>query len=287
MHRRKGGVPAPDALPFMESFAQQCGQALERAQLYDAERSARRDAEDARIRADEANRAKSEFLAAMSHELRTPLNAIGGYAELLDLGVRGPVTEEQHEDLRRIQRSQQHLLGIINDLLNFSRIDAGQLEYTFSVVPVQEVLESVAHMIIPQADAKGIRFELTSCPAGAIAWADRAKTEQILLNLLSNAVKFTAAGGEVKLCCGRLDGHAVEVEVRDSGIGIHEDQLERIFEPFVQVGRSLTSTREGTGLGLAISRELARAMHGEIRVQSLLGLGSTFTLTLPLAHSAK
>jgi PAS domain S-box-containing protein len=281
MHRRSADVPTPETLAFMESFAQQCGQALERAQLYEAEQVARREAEEARGRADEANRAKSEFLAAMSHELRTPLNAIGGYAELIELGLRGPVTPEQHEDLRRIQRSQQHLLGIINDLLNFSRIDAGQMEYEFGPVPLQEVLESVAHMITPQAIAKGIGFELTSCPRDAVAWADRAKTEQILLNLLSNAVKFTPAGGKVLLCCGNIDGTDVELEVRDTGIGIAADQLERIFEPFIQVGRSLTSNREGTGLGLAISRELARAMHGEIRVDSELGVGSRFTVTLP------
>jgi len=287
MHSRLPEAPTPDSIAFMESFAQQCGQALERAQLYEAELTARREAEEARARADEANRAKSEFLAAMSHELRTPLNAIGGYAELIELGLRGPVTEDQHEDLRRIQRSQQHLLGIINDLLNFSRIDAGQMDYQFESVSLQEVLESVAHMIAPQASGKGIRFTLSSCPKDALAWADRSKTEQILLNLLSNAVKFTPKGGEVTLCCGHIDDIGVELEVRDTGIGIAKDQLDRIFEPFIQVGRSLTSTREGTGLGLAISRELARAMHGEIRVESQIGVGSTFTVTLPRVDGAR
>jgi len=194
MHRQHADLPTPDSLAFMESFAQQCGQALERAQLYEAEQSSRRDAEEARSRADEANRAKSEFLAAMSHELRTPLNAIGGYTELLELGLRGPVTPEQREDLRRIQRSQQHLLRIINDLLNFSRIDAGQVDYTFGPVPIQAILESVGQMILPQANAKGIDFTVTSCSPDVVGWADRAKTEQILLNLLSNAVKFTPRG---------------------------------------------------------------------------------------------
>ncbi len=285
MHWRAPGAPSEDMLAFMQSFAQQCGQALERAQLYEAEQSARREAEDARARADEANRAKSEFLAAMSHELRTPLNAIGGYAELIDLGVRGPVTVEQHEDLQRIRRSQQHLLGIINDLLNFSRLDAGQIDYDFADVPLDEIFDAAVQMIVPQAASKGLQFEARPCGPDLIVRVDRAKTEQVLLNLLSNAVKFTDSGGRVTLRCGRIGEHDVTVEVADSGAGIAPDQLERIFEPFVQVGRSLTSTREGAGLGLAISRELARAMGGEISVTSTVGVGSTFTLKLPRSAS--
>ena len=281
MHWRAGGAPSGDMLAFMQSFAQQCGQALERAQLYEAELAARRDAEEARARADEANRAKSEFLAAMSHELRTPLNAIGGYAELIDLGVRGPVTPEQHEDLSRIRRSQQHLLGIINDLLNFSRIDAGRIDYDYADVELDEIFEAVTQMIVPQAATRGIAFESRPCGPGVCIRVDRLKAEQILINLLSNAVKFTEAGGRVTLQCGRIAERAVAVEVTDSGTGIASDQLDRIFEPFVQVGRSLTSTREGAGLGLAISRELARAMGGEISVVSTLGEGSTFVLELP------
>ena len=281
MHWRKGGAPNEDTLAFMHSFAQQCGQAMERAQLYEAEQAARRDAEEARARADEANRAKSEFLAAMSHELRTPLNAIGGYAELIDLGVRGPVTPEQHEDLLRIRRSQQHLLGIINDLLNFSRIDAGRIDYDYADVDLDEILEAVTQMIDPQATTKGISFESRPCGPGVCVRVDRLKTEQILINLLSNAVKFTDGGGHVTLQCGRIGERTVAIEVADSGSGIAPDQLERIFEPFVQVGRSLTSMREGAGLGLAISRELARAMGGEITVTSTLGAGSKFVLELP------
>ena len=281
MHWRAAGAPNADMLSFMHSFAQQCGQALERAQLYEAEQTARRDAEEARARADEANRAKSEFLAAMSHELRTPLNAIGGYAELIDLGVRGPVTPDQHEDLSRIRRSQQHLLGIINDLLNFSRIDAGQIDYEYADVPLDEIFEAVSQMIAPQAATKGIRFESLPCGPGVVVRVDRLKTEQILINLLSNAVKFTDSGGSVTLRCGDVAERDVGVEVSDSGTGIAPDQLDRIFEPFVQVGRSLTSTREGAGLGLAISRELARAMGGEVTVTSTVGVGSTFMLKLP------
>jgi len=275
-----------DERAFIESFAQQCSQALERAQLYEAERRARREAEEARARADEANRAKSEFLATMSHELRTPLNAIAGYAQLLALGVDGAINDRQFEKLERIRRSQDHLLRIINDLLNFSRIEAGHIAYTFGAFPLHEVLGAVGGMIAPQAAARGLTFETTACPPDAVAWADRSKTEQILLNLLSNAVKFTATGGEVTLCCDRADERQVELSVQDTGEGIPTDKLERIFEPFVQVGRSLSSTREGTGLGLAISRDLARAMGGDIRVESGLGKGSRFTLTLPSRRPA-
>ncbi|HKG91403.1 MAG TPA: PAS domain S-box protein [Gemmatimonadaceae bacterium] len=235
------------------------------------------------VELEKANRAKAEFLAAMSHELRTPLNAIGGYAELLAMGISGPVTDQQREQLERIRRSQQHLLGIINDILNFSRIEAGQLSYDFSAVPLHAMVESVAPMVAPQAQLKGLRLERSGCAPGVAAWADRSKLEQILLNLLSNAVKFTEAGGVVSLSCGHSGGSAL-FTVRDSGVGIPADQTEAIFEPFVQVGRTLTSMREGTGLGLAISRDLARAMGGEITVQSQPGAGSTFTLRLPLAQ---
>ena len=293
MHRRaaerRDEPLTPEALAFMQSFAQQCGQALERARLYEAERQARRAAEEARgraeearARAEEANRAKSEFLAAMSHELRTPLNAIGGYAQLMELGIGGQVSDEQRDQLARIRRSQQHLLGIINDILNFSRIDAGQLTYQVGSVPLQEVVDAVRHMVEPQAIAKGLVLEAPECSPELRACADRAKVEQIVLNLLSNAVKFTPSGGHVSIACSHAAGRQVELTVRDTGSGIPVDQLERIFEPFVQVGRSLTASQEGTGLGLAISRDLARAMHGDIRVQSTVDVGSTFTLTLPV-----
>ena len=279
IHRRSSRGLNEGLIAFMEAFGQQCAQALERAQLYQAEQLAR-------ARADEANRAKSEFLAAMSHELRTPLNAIGGYTELLIMGLRGPVTDEQRADLERVRRGQQHLLAIINDILNFSRIDSGQIEYELGRVSLPSVLEAVAQLIDPQARLKAIELAVVTCPADAIVWADRVKTEQILLNLLSNAVKFTQHGGRVTLRCDVDDAATAHLAVSDTGSGIPPDQLERIFEPFVQVGRSLTSTREGTGLGLAISRDLARAMGGDIRVESALGIGSTFTLTLPRPAAA-
>ena len=232
-----------------------------------------------------ASRAKSEFLASMSHELRTPLNAIGGYADLLAMGVRGPVTEAQIEDLQRIRRSQQHLLGIINDILNFSRVEAGQVTYDYSAVPVATVIEAVGQMIEPQAIKKGVKLDVYQCPPDVAAWADKARVEQIVINLLSNAVKFTNKGG-VKLECDGYDSERISIAVTDTGLGIPADHLEKIFEPFVQVGRSLTQSHEGTGLGLAISRDLARAMGGDVVVTSELEKGSQFRLILPRAKTA-
>jgi PAS domain S-box-containing protein len=239
------------------------------------------EAEEARHRADEANRVKSQFLAAMSHELRTPLNAIGGYTELLAMGISGPVTSTQAVQLERITRSQQHLLGIINDILNFSRIEAGQLTYNFEPVAVHEVVEAVKQMIMPQALAKRMQLDDAGCRTDVAAWADRSKVEQIVLNLVSNAIKFTPAGGRIALSCDLLGADRIVIHVRDTGGGIPDDKLEAIFEPFVQVGRSLSSAREGTGLGLAISRDLARAMDGDITIESTVGEGSVFSLWLP------
>jgi PAS domain S-box-containing protein len=227
-----------------------------------------------------ANRAKSEFLATMSHELRTPLNAIGGYAELIEMGLVGPVTEQQRQYLDRIRRSQQHLLAMVSDLLNFSRIDAGQVSYEIGPVAVAAAVDTVLPLVEPQAAAKGVALERGPCPPDVVGSADRSKVEQILLNVLSNAVKFTPSGGRITVSCSPA-GDRVALVVADTGIGIAPDKLESIFEPFVQLGRSLSTSHEGTGLGLAISRDLARAMGGGLTAESVVGGGSTFTLTLP------
>lgn len=250
--------------------------------LTERRRAEQRAIEDARrlAESESANVAKSDFLAAMSHELRTPLNAIGGYAELLSLGLGGPVTPQQSDYVERIRRSQQHLMGIITDLLNFSRVEAGHMTYDIAPISLVHVIESVAKLIEPQARAKGIRLEVERSAHACVALGDRAKVDQILLNLLSNAIKFTAANGSVSVRCAQLRDMA-SIDVTDTGKGIPNDKMELIFEPFVQLGRSLSSAHEGTGLGLAISRDLARAMSGDLTVSSRVGAGSTFTLTLP------
>jgi PAS domain S-box-containing protein len=228
------------------------------------------------------SRAKSQFLASMSHELRTPLNAIGGYAELIEMGLVGAVSDQQREYLARIRTSQQHLLRIINDLLNYSRIEAGKVDYDEEPIAMASVIETVTGMIEPQTTTKGLTLNAPPCPDGIVAIADRLKVEQIVLNLLSNAVKFTPPGGSVGVSChNRKD--MVTVTVTDTGPGIPAERLDDIFEPFVQLGRSLSSGHEGAGLGLAISRDLARAMKGDVTVESASGKGASFTLSLPKA----
>jgi len=265
---------------FFLALAQQCALAIERARSYEAEQAARLEAESARRAAEAASRAKSEFLAVMSHELRTPLNAIGGYAELMEMGLRGAVSPEQRSDLERIQRAQRHLLGLINGVLNYARVDAGVVNYDLTDVVVDEVLAACEALIAPQTRAKGLGLHHEACDPTLTARADREKVQQIVLNLLSNAVKFTAPGGRVAFGCARRNTTIV-IHVSDTGRGIASDNLERVFQPFVQVDSTLTRTQEGTGLGLAISRDLARGMGGDLTVESAVGVGSTFTLTLP------
>jgi PAS domain S-box-containing protein len=232
--------------------------------------------------AESANRTKSEFLRAMSHELRTPINATLGYAQLIETGIGGPVTEQQREYIARIHATQQHLLRIITDMLNYTRIEAGRMEYELTAVPLREVVDAVLPMIEPQAAARGLTLDHSPCLAAVVGRADRAKAEQIVLNLLSNAVKFTPSGGRVVVSCRAADS-SVAVIVQDTGPGVPPDKREAIFEPFVQIGRSLTSAHQGTGLGLPISRDLARAMGGDVVVEGAPGEGATFILTLPRA----
>ena len=284
-----------------------CSFALERARLFEAERAARgraealaqqlaeqtrdlagarENAEVARREAEEANAAKMAFLTTMSHELRTPLNAIAGYTELLDMGIHGPVTGEQHEALTRIQRSSQHLLGLINDILNFARLETGNVQFDLAPSPLRTAFEFVIDVMTPQIAAKEVTLDHVPCDGGLLVHVDIDKVRQILLNLFSNAVKFTPRGGRITSRC-EIDAsaRAVHARVIDTGIGIAAGNLERIFDPFVQVDRRHSRPAEGTGLGLAISRDLARGMGGDLTVESELGKGSTFTLVIPLARA--
>ncbi|HET7457808.1 MAG TPA: ATP-binding protein [Gemmatimonadaceae bacterium] len=252
----------------------------ERDQLVREAERARADAEDARAEAEAANRAKSEFLAVMSHELRTPLNAIGGYAELLELGIRGPVTPEQRQDLARIQKSQRHLLGLINEVLNYTRVERGAVTFQMDDVLLDETLAACEALTAPQMRAKRLEYHYGGCDPRITVRADAEKVQQIVLNLLTNAIKFTEPGGAVRLDCDATDD-SVTVAVRDTGRGISPEQFDRVFEPFVQVDARLTRTKEGVGLGLAISRDLARGMGGDLTVESQVGVGSVFRLVLP------
>jgi signal transduction histidine kinase len=245
----------------------------------EALKRASQDAVEARDAAEQANKAKSDFLAVMSHELRTPLNAIGGYTEILEMGIYGPVTDRQQDAIARIARSQQALLSLINDVLNFAKLEAGEVQFAMQAVSVHAVVEALDALIAPQIATRQLRYRVEHCADVLQVRADPEKLQQVLLNLLSNAIKFTPVGGEIVVTCS-ADGDRVRLVVRDDGIGIPPERLSAIFDPFIQVGRALNRPHEGVGLGLSISRDLARGMGGSLTAESTVDVGSTFTLEL-------
>lgn len=271
-------------LHIAEDLAGRGAVAVDNARLYQEAQAAEADAERSRAEAEFANESKSEFLAMMSHELRTPLNAIGGYAQLMEEGISGPITEMQREYLKRVRRSQEHLEALINDVLDFAKLEAGRLDFEIVEFALEDALSAVIALVEPQAGAKQLRFEYRGGDPAIRVRADRDKVLQVVLNLVSNAVKFTAAGGRITMDWLSRPGQA-HIRVSDTGAGLPPEKLGTVFEPFVQAARNVHGASHGTGLGLTISRDLARRMGGDLTVVSEVGVGSTFTLTLPLASA--
>ncbi len=267
-------------------------QAEERAQQLSYER-------EARLEAEAASRAKSEFLAIMSHELRTPLNAVLGYSELLELGISGPLTEKMREQVGRIRMSAKHLLGLVNDILDLAKVEAGRLSVSSAPASAAGTVAAAIALIHPQAAAAGLELVVEPfADPPPVYLGDDERVRQVLVNLLSNAVKFTEPGGSITVgvgATGDVDSDArlqpnrqyVKFSVTDTGSGIPEEKLLSIFDPFVQAESGHSRSREGSGLGLTISRRLARLMGGDLTCTSKVGSGSIFTLSLPADVSAK
>ena len=297
---RPGGASVTAELRVVETeWGDECVQLVSLRDITDRKRAAERAAQlqrerIARAEAEASSHAKSEFLATMSHELRTPLNAVIGYAELLDLGIAGSLTDDQRAQVGRIRNSARHLLGLVNEVLDLAKVEAGRLTVQNQTVGAADTIDAAMALVQPQADAKHIAITAHCEPANVVFQGDRERVRQIVVNLLTNAVKFTDPGGQITVSCAtcaspssgaRLSGSGpwVRVVVEDTGIGIPADRLASIFDPFVQVEGGRTRQKDGTGLGLTISRRLARLMGGDLTVRSEAGRGSRFALWLPEA----
>jgi signal transduction histidine kinase len=229
-----------------------------------------------------ANRAKSDFFAVMSHELRTPLNAISGYVELMALGQEGALSPQQKEYLDRINRNQRHLLSLIDDVLSFAKIEGGRLPLAMQTVRVSDAIGELEALIEPELLKRQLTFRREPVDESLTVRADPEKLRQVLLNFLANAMKFTEPGGSIDVGAER-QGAQVQIRVSDTGIGIPATEITRVFEPFFQVERGMTRKYSGVGLGLAIARDLARAMRGDVTIESTPGKGTTVALLLPPA----
>ena len=270
---RDGSPFTTEDIALAEDLALRSAMALDRARLYG-------EALSLKVLAESANHAKSAFLGMMSHELRTPLNAIAGYVDLLSLEVHGPLNTAQQMDVGRIRTNQRYLTGLINDLLNLTKVGSGHLAYDLRDFSARDMLEGGLALVEPLIAQKGLLLDGVAGSGSLYAHADWEKVLQILVNLLSNAIKFTQAGGRLVLDCLATD-RTIMLRVCDTGIGIPADKQESIFEPFIQLKAGVLGPEAGIGLGLSISRSLARGMHGDLTVQSTLGEGARFTLTLP------
>jgi PAS domain S-box-containing protein len=243
----------------------------------------RKQIEDLRLaveKAESADKLKSAFLATMSHELRTPLNSIIGFTGILLQKLVGPLSEEQEKQLKMVQGSARHLLDLINDVLDISKIEAGEIEIRLEKITYNEILQKSLEKIQPLADRKGLKIKVEMDPPVVEIFTDRRRVEQVLLNLLSNAVKFTEQG-EIEVS-SKIDGNCLITSIRDSGIGIKKEDLNGLFMPFKQVDSGLTRQYEGTGLGLSICKRIVELLEGRIWVESEWGKGSSFTFSLPL-----
>ncbi len=272
--RTQVGAFTEKQIAQLRTFADQAVIAIQNARLF-------REIQEKSAQLEVANKHKSDFLANMSHELRTPLNAIIGFSEVLSERMFGEVNEKQAEYLKDIHESGRHLLSLINDILDLSKIEAGRMELELSSFDLPSAVSNAMTLVRERAQRHGIHLGLEMDPGVGELQADERKVKQILLNLLSNAVKFTPDGGRVEVSAKAMNGK-IEIAVRDTGIGIAPEDHAAVFEEFKQVGRDYTRKAEGTGLGLALTRRLVELHGGEIALESALGKGSTFTVRLPL-----
>jgi signal transduction histidine kinase len=272
--RKQAGHFEPEIVNLLQTFATQSALAIQNARLF-------REIEDKSREIETANRHKSEFLANMSHELRTPLTAIIGFSEVLSEKLFGELNDKQNEYMDDIVSSGRHLLSLINDILDLSKVEAGRMELDLTKFDLPTAIDNALILVRERATRHGIMLRHTVDEQLGEVLGDERKFKQILLNLLSNAVKFTAEGGHIDVDAALTNG-AVEISVSDTGIGIATENQETIFEEFRQVGTDFSKKREGTGLGLTLTRKFVELHGGKIWVESAVGKGSTFTFTLPL-----
>ena len=270
---------ASEELQLLESIAQQVGVALENANLFEELR-------DSKERAELSDRAKSDFLANMSHELRTPLNAIIGFSEMLVDEKAGPLNPDQKDFLSDILKSGQHLLEVINDVLDLAKVAAGKLELKAQSFSLREAIAETCGIVKPMADERNVTINVDAPVDNDNVTLDSLRFKQVLYNLLSNAIKYNHDNGDVKVVVSVNEQKQILLQVKDTGIGIKEEDLPRIFDDFVQLNISTTKVQQGTGLGLALTKKILEQQKGSITAESEVGHGSTFTVVLPLASAS-